>query len=146
MARPLTQRLGVKPGQRVLVINAPDGYHESLAPLPDDVRLDDERASGATYDQVHLFAEDKAAVDRDAPRAMEALREGGLLWIAYPKTSGPVRSDITRDHGWEALGAADWDSTVQVSVDDTWSALRFRPVGDIKYTEGSSRRRAGSEE
>jgi hypothetical protein len=144
MARPLAQRMQVKPGHRLLVINPPEGYLESLKPLPDGVVVDVERASGVAYDSVHLFAQNKAAVDRDAPGAMAALSDGGLLWIAYPKTSSSMRSDISRDRGWETMGTAGWDSTVQVSVDDTWSALRFRPVKDIKYTEGSSRKRAGA--
>lgn len=143
MPRSLAQRLLIKPGQRILTLNAPADYTEKLGPPPVETTIHTEVEPGVKYDAVHLFVPNKTAVDRDAPQALEALREGGLLWICYPKKSGPMRTDITRDVGWETLGKAGWDAIAQVSIDDTWSALRFRPAEEITYTPGSSRRRVG---
>ncbi len=47
-------------------------------------------------------------------------------WAAYPKKTSGIDTDITRDHGWEALNAAGLRPVRQIAIDDTWSALRFR--------------------
>jgi len=140
MARPLAQRLLIRADQRILVLDAPSRYIDSLDPRPDGVVVDTEPAHGVRYDGVHLFAADQDAVARGTPRALSALRDGGVLWIAYPKLSGPVHSDLKRDRGWEPLVSVGWDGIAQVSVDDTWSAMRFRPTEDVTYTPGSTRR------
>lgn len=57
---------------------------------------------------------------------MPRLAEDALLWIAYPKKSGKIRSDISRDNGWELVFAAGYEPVTQVAIDDDWSALRFR--------------------
>ncbi len=57
---------------------------------------------------------------------------GKALWFIYPKRSGAICTDISRDKGWEALAAVDLLPVTQVSIDDTWSALRFRYRDEIK--------------
>jgi len=77
-------------------------------------------------EQVVLFAQSKAVLDDMIPKIAPRLTNEALLWIAYPKKSGGVKSDLTRDNGWEAIFAAGYDPVTQVAVDDNWSALRFR--------------------
>jgi hypothetical protein len=57
---------------------------------------------------------------------------GGHLWLLYPKTSGAIRTDITRDHGWEPVLAAGFLPVAQVAVDADWSGLRFRRREEIR--------------
>ena len=75
----------------------------------------------------------------DAQGAIGAVKSNGLLWVTYPKKSGKIKTDISRDMGWEAMTQAGWDAVTLVSVDDTWSALRLRPLADIKSRGGVSR-------
>ena len=51
-----------------------------------------------------------------------------LLWLSYPKRSSKVETDLSRDVGWEVVADAGLRPVTQVSIDETWSALRFRPV------------------
>jgi hypothetical protein len=81
---------------------------------------------------VHLFVQNKADIDAHIGKAVAAVRTGGILWVAYPKKSGSIKTDISRDHGWEALKALDWHGVTQIALDDTWSALRMRPRDEIK--------------
>ena len=69
----------------------------------------------------------KADVKTMAPSALSAVVDNGLLWFAYPKKSGPLQSDLSRDSGWEPLFAAGFDSVAQISIDETWTGFRFRP-------------------
>jgi hypothetical protein len=57
---------------------------------------------------------------------------GGRLWLAYPKKSGAIRSDLSRDRGWESLAPYDLHPVTQVALDATWSALRFRFRDEIR--------------
>jgi hypothetical protein len=124
-------KLGIKPGHRVLVTGAPEGYLDVLGDLPEGAALSTE-ADGAQYDVVQAFVRDKAAVDKAAPGTLGALRPGGMLWFSYPKKTSRIKTDINRDKGWDALNEAGWECIAQVSIDDTWSAGRFRPAADVK--------------
>jgi hypothetical protein len=69
----------------------------------------------------------KADVQALAPAVLSAVVEDGLLWFAYPKKSGAVKSDLSRDIGWEPVFAGGFDSVAQISIDETWTGFRFRP-------------------
>jgi hypothetical protein len=126
---PLLKKIGVKPGHRLLVLNAPDGYLDQLTPLPEKAEL--ATKGKGPFDVVQLFVKNKAQVDRDAAKAMQAVKPRGLLWIAYPKKSSKIETDISRDVGWETMKKADWEGVAIVAIDETWSALRFRPAADV---------------
>lgn len=130
MDNPLAKKLMIRPGNRVLVRNAPPGYREKLASLPGDARLADE--GEGLCDVVLHFVRSKAEVDAQALDSLKALREKGLLWMAYPKRSKTVQTDINRDAGWEALWEAGWVGIGIIAIDETWAALRFRPAADVK--------------
>ena len=63
--------------------------------------------------------------------AQAALAEGGVLWLAYPKGGSGIETDLSRDHGWDAPRDAGWRPVSQVAVDEVWSALRWRPIGEV---------------
>ena len=126
----LIKKLGIKPKQRIIILNAPEGYRELLGTLPADVELAAEPDSA--FDLVHLFVKNKAEVDRYAPTAIQAVKPGGLLWISYPKKSSKVPTDITRDIGWDSVWNAGWRPVTQIAIDEVWSALRFRPRSEVE--------------
>ena len=127
--RPLTERLGLKGQLRALILNAPKGYRTLLGPLPPDITVNT-KPSGR-YDFVHLFVANQAELATLGPAAMGAVKPMAIFWISYPKQGGGLESDITRDRGWDLLKKSGFDTVSQVSVNDTWSALRFRPVEEV---------------
>ena len=56
----------------------------------------------------------------------------GLLWLSYPEKSSKVKTDLTRDVLWALVEPAGWRPVTQVSIDEVWSAMRFRPVDLVK--------------
>ncbi len=128
----LIKKLGIKPGHKVLIMNAPDGYMQTLGALPEGAEVKTSAAGIPNFDFVQLFVYNKADVDVHAMRAMQALKPGGLLWFAYPKKSSKVKTDISRDTGWKGLMSIGIRPVTLISIDDTWSALRFRPVSEVK--------------
>jgi hypothetical protein len=132
---PLSKKLLIKSGCRVLLLHPPDGYAAQLEPLPADVTIVHE--ANAPCDVVQLFVRQKADVDREVPQALAAVKPGGVFWICYPKRTANVPTDIHRDVGWEALYAAGWGPVTQIALDATWSALRFKPEHEVQRKPGS---------
>lgn len=121
----LTLKLGIKPGMKVLVQDAPAHFLNLLGQLPDGVELTGNRTDGV--DCVITFVQTSADVKSRSARTLRAIGERGLLWFAYPKKSGPLQSDLSRENGWEPLFEAGFDTVAQISIDETWTGFRFRP-------------------
>ena len=128
---PLVKKLGIKPKYRMLVLNAPGGYRNQLGTLPADAELITTPTSAGYFDVVHLFARNKAEVERDVPMAIQQIKPGGLLWVSYPKQSSKVSTDLNRDVLWDVFPDKDWRPVTQISIDEVWSALRFRPKSEV---------------
>ena len=124
----LIQKLGLMPGQRAAVVNPPDGYAGRIGP-PQGVEMTTDLEG--TFDFVQVFAKDRATLDRHLETAHAALKPGGLFWIAYPKGSSKVPTDLNRDVFLRALRHLGVRPVTQVSVDEVWSALRFRPFAEV---------------
>lgn len=133
MADPsLIKKLGIKPKQRFIILNAPEGYSEQIGTLlPVDVELHTAPTSAGNFDVVLLFVINKAEVDKDTPGAIEMVKPGGRLWLSYPKQSSKVPTDINRDILWKIFPNDAWRPVTQISIDEVWSALRFRPKTEV---------------
>ena len=130
MQSELSRKLLIEPGHRVLVLNPPAGYIDSLNPLPDGASTTTDGASGPA-DVVQLFAEDRAQLERDAGAAQQALKPGGILWASYP-LSADQQTDLSRNHGWGVLNRAGLAATVRVGINRHWDAVRFQTSADVK--------------
>ena len=123
---PLAKKLLIKPGMSMCLLEAPEDYESSLAPLPDGAAIDHDTST--QHDFVQLFAVNSAILASQAPRALAALKTGGVFWIAFPKGSSKGQTDLTRDKGWDSLHSLGWQLVSLVSIDDTWSGARIRPI------------------
>jgi hypothetical protein len=108
------------------LIDAPPGYEALLAPLPDGATVDTN--ASAQHDFVQLFAANQAALSAGISGALASLNVGGLFWIAFPKGSSKLQTHLPRDKGWQPLHALGWQLVSLISIDDTWSAARIRPI------------------
>lgn len=120
----LVQTLQMQPGQHLLIMNAPEDYLYRLEPLPEGVDFDPNEEG--RYDFVHIFAADPGDLSHYWPLAAMMLARDATLWISYPKEASQLAAGLTRETGWELVKAAGYDRVAQVSIDDTWSAFRFR--------------------
>ena len=73
-----------------------------------------------------VLARTLAELTTHGQAAVEAARAGGLVWISYPKGG---KSELKRDLLWDAVPG--WRPVTQIAVDETWSAMRFRPAAEI---------------
>jgi hypothetical protein len=126
-------KLGFKPGMTGWTFGRPDAL-AAVVPLPAG------GAPAAPPDVTVAFVHAAADVAPALERALPYYADGRALWFAYPKKSGAIATDITRDRGWEPMAAHDLLAVTQVAVDDTWSALRFRRRAEIRTLTRRSER------
>ncbi|WP_201789057.1 hypothetical protein [Scytonema hofmannii] len=110
----------------MIIINPPVGYMDLLGALPEGVELATELEG--TFDFIHLFVQTISELENFAPKVISALKYDGMLWIAYPKRTSKVKTDIYRDVGWDVIENAGLRGVSQIAINDVWSALRFRPA------------------
>ncbi|MDX1521843.1 MAG: hypothetical protein R3264_09465 [Anaerolineae bacterium] len=120
----LKKKLQLKDDFKGAVLNKPNDV--SLPGLPEPSGVD------GPADYVIVFVNDRAEVERFVGQVVQDLREDGLLWLCYPKKSSGIKTDITRDAGWEPLTQLNFRPVRQISIDKTWSALRFREQRFVK--------------
>jgi hypothetical protein len=121
--RSLVEKLGIKPGHRIRLINAPVGYIDLLGALPQGVAVvDDEEGD---LDLLQVFAMRQHEVHAEFPALAGQIKPSGALWVSWPKRSSNVATDldenIIRDIGL-ANGLVD---VKVIAVDETWSGLKF---------------------
>jgi hypothetical protein len=121
---PLPKKLGIKAGARLALVGAPEGFVEStLVPLPDAVELR-ARARGP-LDVILFFTKSRSELERRFGKLATALDPAGSLWIAWPKRSSGVKTDLDENVLREIGLPQGLVDTKVCAVDDTWSGLRF---------------------
>lgn len=120
---PLATKLGLKPGMTVLLAGAPDGYDETLQPLPDGVRFV-ARASAAVG-LVQAFHTRRSELAADLRRLRQVLAPDAVLWVSWPKKASKVPTDITEDVIRELALPLDWVDVKVCAVDAVWSGLKL---------------------
>ena len=129
MTHPVARKLGMNPGMRALVIGPPAGYLKLLRPLPGGLTVSSR--SGGMYPFVQVFATRLSQITRFAQRLSKHAAPNALVWISYPKKTSKVKGDLSRDVIREAMRSVGWRAVSIVAIDEVWSALRFRPAGQV---------------
>lgn len=120
---PLLKKLGIKPGTRLIILNAPENYAQTLGELPENVTV--AAALTGPLDFIHFFTVRRDALAREFPQLKQALVPAGMLWISWPKRAAKVETDLTEDI-IRAIGLDNGLVDVKVAaVDEVWSGLKF---------------------
>ena len=121
---PLLAKLGIKPGTRIAVLSAPEHFLESaLRPLPDGVEVR-ARARGP-LDLIVFFTKRRADLERRFDTLARALHPAGALWVAWPKRSSGVATDMTEDVVRDIALPRGLVDTKVAAIDDVWSGLKL---------------------
>ena len=120
---PLPRKLGIKPGHRLGLIGAPEGFDATLGELPEDVAV--RRRLQGRFDVAVAFFVERRALERRLTALKGALEPAGGLWIAWPKRTSGVSTDLD-DNVVRELGlAAGLVDNKVCAIDAVWSGLRF---------------------
>jgi hypothetical protein len=123
---PLAKKLGIKDGFRSALLHLPGDVKSELGSAFAKCRV--QNTLGHTnhdLDFIFIFAKARAGLELELLPAAEALAPAGMLWIAWPKKSSGVASDLTEDLiRQRGLDAGLVDIKV-CAVTDVWSGLKF---------------------
>jgi len=123
----LAEQLLIKPGARVLLLNAPIGYAKKLQPLPEGVTITDRRSQTASEVAI-VFVRDKSELKR-LQSGFATLEDDAALWVCYP-AAGRSRTDLDRDVIEAALESDELTGVMNVAFDETWTCTQFRTRED----------------
>jgi len=129
----LAKKLQIKPGKHWLLFNAPSNYLTLLEPLPDGATVSYE-AKG-NFDGAQVFVKNSHELAENLKVVMPVLRPDTILWIIYPKKSSGIESDLEMMKSWDEMGKYGYGGVAAAAVDDTWTALRFRPKEQTKTSD-----------
>jgi hypothetical protein len=120
---PLAKKLGIKPGGRLLPVNAPADYGALLEPLPEGVDL--LSSDRGELDLVHLFTASRSELSKLIHRYKGKIKQNGAIWVSWPKKASGIPSEVTEDTVREValpLGLVD----IKVcAIDEVWSGLKL---------------------
>ena len=120
---PLAKKLGIKEGMRVAAVGAPYGFASLLEPLPGGVEWLGRARS--PVDLVVAFFTRRADVTRRWASLTAAVGPSGVVWVAWPKKSSGVATDLTENVFRQLLLPSGWVDVKVCAIDETWSGLKF---------------------
>ena len=111
-------------GSRIWLLEAPVGFARKLEPLPAGAGVTTVTPKGP-QDLIALFAMSRAALGEMFPKAAHHLAPRGCIWVAWPRKSSGVFTDLTEELVRSVGLAAGLQDNKIISLDEIWAGLRF---------------------
>jgi hypothetical protein len=115
--RTLEQKLGLTGSANVRLIDPPEGFAR---------QVETARQTDGPAELVMLFVRTPDELEAELQPALDAVTDGGTIWIAWPKGGKTAKGDLTEPVVRERGMDAGWVDFKVASIDDTWSGLRFK--------------------
>jgi hypothetical protein len=120
---PLARKLGIKEGNRVLVVAAPRHYEQLLAPLPKGVHFEDNPSQAVAI--AHVFVTRKEDLQKHLAALRNSLNSETPIWVSWPKKSAKVPTDITENTIREVALPLGFVDIKVCAVTEVWSGLKL---------------------
>jgi len=120
---PLAKKLGIKPGSRVFVTGAPEGYRKLLEPLPVEVLF--ENKPGPGVDIAHVFVTKKQELSKLIAALRKQLRSDATMWVSWPKKAARVTTTVSEDIIRELTLPLGFVDVKVCAIDAVWSGLKL---------------------
>ena len=122
---PLVKKLGIKAEHALALLHAPARFEAVLGELPDDVRVQNSRRGTKPFDVILLFVDRRAVLERELPVLAKRLSDSGGIWIAWPKKTSGVPTDVGDGVVRKLDLATGLVDNKVCAIDEVWSGLRF---------------------
>ena len=119
---PLAQKLGLKDGDVVTIVNEPDRFRSLLDVGNDEVTF--KQSLRAPLDMVIVFLVAAAEMRKRRDLIATAIFPDGAIWVAWPKKASKVPTDITEDTVREVFLPHGLVDNKVCAIDETWPGLR----------------------
>ena len=120
---PLIKKLGIKPGFRFAVIGSPKDFKKQLGLLPAKAKY--VPITGDAIDVIlAFFRSERELLSKFSPLAAQ-LSRNGMIWIAWPKKSSGVATDLSFNNVQQTGLDAGLVDVKICAIDEIWSGLKF---------------------
>jgi hypothetical protein len=119
---PIAEKLQIKGTRTACVIGAPASLRDRIA--PGVIERPQARA-----DVLLAFAQDSARLSELLAAGTKTWRGDAIVWVAYPKRTSALDSDLHRERVRELAASQGWDTVSQIALDADWSAMRLKRLG-----------------
>ncbi|HEV7622221.1 MAG TPA: hypothetical protein VGO09_10820 [Flavisolibacter sp.] len=125
MSQTILEKLQLQNEKNILIQGLPSSiekqfnkvsFAKNLTPLLRTRKIDFALVFAVSENQLNGILED----------IMSALKEDSKLWIAYPKLTSKITTDLNREGSWNKLIDAEYENADQVSLDHVWHAVYFK--------------------
>ena len=123
--RPLPAKLGITGPMTVALIGGPPDADVLLGPLPPGVTVTRSLRRGRRVEMIVCFVTERRALERRLPGLLDGLGDHGTLWLAWPKKTSGVPSDLSDEVVRATVVPSGWVDTKVCAIDATWSGLKF---------------------
>lgn len=130
----IIKKLRLDTNAKILLLNLPESLILVFEGIKYDVLFD--KKLKEQYDYVQIFASNQAELEKLALSVKNIGKYDCVFWVSYPKGTGKIKSDIKRETVWKAFELIGLDAVTQVSINETWSALRARPIEKVGTKKG----------
>ena len=136
---PLKQKLGLKDGFDVALVNEPAGFRELLDTGADEVTF--KASLHGRVDVAIVFVTKRTELLRRRDLLGKAIFPDGAIWVAWPKKAAKVPTDITEDTVRDVFLPLGLVDNKVCAIDATWSGLRFVQRKELRRPREAARRR-----
>mgnify|MGYP003327726071 FL=1 len=126
----ILEKLQLKEEKNILIQGLPSSVEKQFAKLSYNKNLTP-LLKTRKIDFALIFAINQLQLNNILKEVFSALHTESKLWIAYPKTTSKIVSDLNRDASWEILSKNDYEAVRQVTLDHVWIAMRFKKLDQI---------------
>ena len=126
----VAKKLQIKAGRSWLFYNAPENYLAVLEPLPQGAKA--EFKPDGIFDGIQLFVINSADLAASLKIIAPLLKADTIFWIAYPKKSSGIESDLEMTGSWDELAVYNLRTVASAAINETWTAIRVRFKGTNK--------------
>ena len=126
---PLQQKLGIKEGHLIAILEAPRGYKTTLDRLPDRVKWSTKISPNLDF--VQVFVRSSEDLIGKLPLLKKHIKFSGMIWVSWPKKASGVPTDVTEDVVRSTALKSGLVDVKVCAVDHVWSGLKLViPVKD----------------
>jgi Bacteriocin-protection, YdeI or OmpD-Associated len=132
----ILEKLQLKDEKNLLIQGLPSSVEKQFAKLSYNKNLTP-LLKARKVDFALIFAINQLQLNNILKEVFSALHPACKLWIAYPKPTSKIVSDLNRDASWEILSDNEFEAIRQVTLDHVWTAMRFTKLDQIPNKERS---------
>jgi hypothetical protein len=120
---PLFQKLGIKVGTRLNIVNAPQNYRKLLGKLPPGVKFSRQLRAAPIF--IHFFTTKRSELEKTLSIIRNKMDENGVVWVSWPKKSAGIETNVTEDVIRVVALPLGFVDIKVCAVDAVWSGLKL---------------------